>query len=112
MFPAAQEPAQLRRKTWIERAISTFGMTDIQVSYVRRTARLESNESLFAEWWDGAAWRVLESTRDTAFASRTWTLPSGASNNAGFKIRFRLASNRTDETADIDGIVVTGTPTN
>ena len=104
--------AQLRRKTWIERAISTFGMTDIQVSYVRRTARLESNESLFAEWWDGAAWRVLESTRDTAFASRSWTLPAGASNNAGFKIRFRLASNRSDETADIDGIVVTGTPVN
>jgi len=33
-------------------------------------------------------------------------------NNAAFKIRFRLAANRTDETADIDGIVVTGTPTN
>jgi hypothetical protein len=87
-------------------------MTDIQVSCVRRTTGLESNESLFAEWWDGAAWRVLESTRDTAFASRTWTLPVGAANNAAFKIRFRLASNRTDETADVDGVVVTGTPVN
>ena len=49
--------AQLRRKTWIERAVSTLGMTDIQVSCVRRTTGLESSEFLFAEWWDGAAWR-------------------------------------------------------
>ncbi|MFM8818213.1 MAG: fibronectin type III domain-containing protein, partial [Phycisphaerales bacterium] len=104
--------AQLRRKTWIERSVSTFGMTDITVSYVRRTAGLENNESMVAEWWDGAAWRVLESTRDTAFASRTWSLPASAGNNSAFKVRFRIAANRDDETADIDGIVVTGTPTN
>ena len=101
---------QLRRKTWVERAVSTFGMTGITVAYARRTAGLESNESLVAEWWDGAAWRVLESTRETAFATRTWTLPASADNNAAFKIRFRLAANRTDETADVDGVVVTGTP--
>lgn len=47
---------------------------------------------------------------ETAFAARTWTLPASAGNNAAFKIRFRLASNRTDETADIGGVVVTGTP--
>ena len=102
--------AQLRRKTWIERAVSTFGMADVTVSYVRRTAGLESNESMVAEWWDGAAWRVLESTRDTAFSSRSWTLPATAANNAAFKIRFRTNANANNERGDIDNVTVRGIP--
>ena len=54
----------------------------------------------------------MQKSAPIAFASRTWTLPVEAGNNAAFKIRFRLASNRTDETADVDGVVVTGTPVN
>ena len=101
---------RMQRKTYIERAISTVGLTGIELSYVRRTAGLENNEWLRAEWWDGATWRTLETTRDAAFVSRTWALPAAAANNPAFRIRFRIQANRTDEVADIDQVAVTGVP--
>ena len=103
--------ARMVRRTWMERAVSTVGHSQIRLSYVRRTAGLESNEFLAAEWWDGVAWRSLESTRDTAFASRSWTLPAAAAGNPAFKVRFRVSANRTDEWGDVDAVVVSGTPT-
>ena len=102
---------RLQRKTFIERAISTVGLAGIELSYVRRTAGLENNEWLRAEWWDGASWRTLESTRDTGFVSRTWTLPAAAANNPALRIRFRIQANRTDEVGYVDQVSLMGVPT-
>jgi subtilisin family serine protease len=102
--------ARMVKKSWMDRAISTAGLAEIQLSYVRRTAGLESNEALYVEWWTGSRWRVLESTRETGFASRSWALPAAAADNPAFRIRFRLQSNRTDEMADVDAVTLTGVP--
>lgn len=100
--------AQLRQSCWIERSISTRGFRGIQLSYARRTANMEPGEALHVEWWDGYSWKLLESTRRTTFGYRTWTLPSAASNNENFRIRFRVAANRADEVGEVDSVVVSG----
>lgn len=100
--------ARMRQNCWIERAISTRGFGEIQLTCARRTANMEPGEALHVEWWDGQSWKVLEITRRTTFGYRTWTLPSTASNNDNFKIRFRVAANRADEVAEIDSVVVSG----
>jgi hypothetical protein len=104
--------ARLVKKSWMERSISTVGFTGLQLSYMRRTAGLDNNEFLHVEWWTGSAWRVLESTKDTAFAARSWTLPAAAENNPSFRIRFRIAANRADEWGDVDQVTVMGVPSN
>lgn len=100
--------SRMRQDCWMERSISTRGYEAIQLTYARRTANMEMGDALHVEWWDGSAWRLLESTRRTAFGYRTWSLPSAASDNERFKIRFRTVADRANETADVDSVVVSG----
>jgi subtilisin family serine protease len=102
--------ARLRRTTWIERSISTAGVQDIEVSYVRRTAGLTSSQSLVAEWSNGTTWTQLEATRATSFQAVSFALPSEADNNSQFRLRFRLNGNNPNRRADIDDVEVSGTP--
>jgi len=104
--------ARLRSTTWIERAITTAGMKDITLSYVRRTQSLQSSHWLFVEWWNGSSWTLIEQTKVTSWQAASFTLPSGANDNPSFKIRYRINANSTSRRADIDLVEVVGTPIN
>ena len=102
--------AKLKKTTWIEKALSTSGFATIHVKYARKTSnKLDSGEFLYAEWHDGTSWTELESTQETSWASKDWTLGSGADNNASFKVRFRLNASANNETAFVDDVEILGT---
>ena len=103
--------AKLKKTTWIEKAISTAGYTDIHVKYARWTsAGFDAGENLYVEWWDGSDWNVLE----TVPGGIGWTLKdqtcgAGADNNANFKVKFRTNANQNNESAYVDDVEITGT---
>jgi hypothetical protein len=101
--------AEVAATSWMEKAISTAGFASIHVKYVRKTKGLDSGEYLYVEWYDGGAWNPLESTQDTSWLSQDITCPSGADNNADFKVRFRTNANKGNEYAAIDDVEITGT---
>jgi hypothetical protein len=100
---------ELRNYGSIEKAVSTSGYTNIHLKYARTTNSLEAGELLYAEWWDGGDWNVVESTNDESWVVQDWALPAAASNNASFKIRFRLSADHgANDQGRIDDVEVTG----
>jgi hypothetical protein len=100
----------MKKTSWIEKAVSTVGYTDIHVKYARTTKNLDSGEYLYIEWHDGSGWNVLESVTDSeAWAEKDMTCGSGANNNANFKVRFRCNANKQPEWGRLDIVEVTGT---
>jgi len=96
--------------SWIEKAVSTSGYTDIHVKYARKTVKLDPGEEFEAEWYDGSTWYVLESTLDTNWAVKDWTLPAGANNNPNFRIKFTSSGmHPSNEYSYLDDVEVTGT---
>ena len=96
--------------SWIEKAVSTSGYTDIHVKYARKTVKLDPGEEFTAEWYDGSDWHVLESTLDESWAEKDWLCGSGANNNASFKIRFSSSGmHPSQEYSYLDIVEVTGT---
>ena len=102
--------ARLAGATWIERAVDTTGVVGLQLQFAVRTSGLDKGESLLVEWWDGAAWNSLTSSRATRWGTTSVALPAAAGKLSSFKLRFRLAASATDEYADLDSISFIGTP--
>ncbi len=100
--------ARLRNATWIEKSLDSTGLSNVKLSYARRTKKLESNEALFSEWWDGSAWYELESTNSTSWSPVTFALGPGADDNPNLKIRFRTIASENRERGDVDDVKVTG----
>jgi predicted phosphodiesterase len=102
--------SKLAGTTWIQKAISTAGKTNVHVKYKRKTAGMDSGENLYVEWSvNGTNWYNLETTRSTSWATQDKTCASGANNNANFRVRFRTnASAASSEYAYIDDVVITG----
>jgi hypothetical protein len=102
--------AELGKLSWIEVSVSTAGYTGIHLKYARMTQKLDEGEAFTAEWYDGSAWHVLESTRDTNWAEQDWTLPAGADNNPNFAIRFASSGGHpVGEFSNLDDVEVSGT---
>lgn len=101
---------RLRRTTWIEKAVSTAGLGEIEVSYARTTQGLASGQALLVEWWNGAVWSRLESVTTSGYVPVSFLLPSTAANNPSFRLRFRLNGNNRNRRADVDAVMVTGMP--
>jgi subtilisin family serine protease len=93
---------------WIQRNVDTTGYGSIEFRFARRTAGMDGGERLYAEYWNGAGWVAVESTKSTAWASRAFVLPAAAANNPNFAIRFRTNCNLTNERADLDNVEVRG----
>ncbi|MHC4159312.1 MAG: hypothetical protein ACYSSO_09570, partial [Planctomycetota bacterium] len=103
--------AKLGKESVIEKAVSTVGYTDIHVKYARKTYGLDSGEEFYARWHDGTEWHVLESTLDTNWAEKDWTLGSTANNNPDFKIKFSsMGGHPSQEYSYLDDVEVSGTP--
>jgi len=102
--------AKLGRTTWIEKAVSTVGYTDIHVKYARKANKLDAGEEFLCEWYDGSGWNLLESTLDSNWAEKDWLCGSGANGNADFKIRFTSnGQHPNNETSYLDIVEVSGT---
>jgi hypothetical protein len=95
----------------IETAFSTVGYTNIHFKYARSTnSSLDAGEYLTADWYDGADWNIVEQVSGgDPWAEKDWALPSGAANNANFKIRFSINADKNTEFGFVDIIEVTGT---
>ena len=105
--------AKLIKTTWIEKAISTEGFTDIHVKYARKQnggMDEDEGEYLFVEWFDGIDWNEIEKTRDTMWTYKDFALGSAANDNPNFKLRYRTNGNRVPEIGYIDVVEITGTP--
>jgi hypothetical protein len=102
--------AKLAGTTWMQKAISTVGLTNIHVKYARKTAGLDAAENLYVEWsTDGSNWNNLETTKATAWASMDLVCGSGANNNANFRVRWRTNASATNEYAYVDDVEISGT---
>ena len=102
--------AKLIKTTWIEKAISTEGFTQIHVKYARKqNSGMDEGEYLFVEWWDGTDWNELERTQDTSWVYKDFTCSSGADDNPNFKLRFRTNCDKVPEVGFVDDVEITGT---
>jgi hypothetical protein len=104
--------ARLSSTGSITKTRSTVGFASVQLRYTRKTnASLDAGENLYIEWFNGSTWQVLETVgNNQAWASKAYTLPAGAANNAAFAFRFRTNANSSTEQADIDNVELVGTP--
>jgi pectate lyase len=101
--------AKLAGTTWIEKAVSTAGYKNIYVKWTRKATGMDTGERLYTEWYNGSVWTQLEST-SSSWATQNKLCPSGANNNANFRIRFRTnANDAATEYGYVDGVSVTGT---
>ncbi|MDP2926412.1 MAG: hypothetical protein Q8N99_08595 [Nanoarchaeota archaeon] len=101
------EPASI-----IERAVSTSGYNNIKVSYYRRLIGLDSADEFKAKWYDGTTWQILEQTgtnsaNDASYVYKEYVLPSIASNNLNFKLRFECTAGAVSEFCRVDNVKLT-----
>jgi hypothetical protein len=82
----------------------------VELRWTRRTFGLDAGELSYAEWWNGTAWVLVESTNSTVWGVRAVTLPAAAANKTTFKFRIRNAANQTTEWTDLDEVQLWGTP--
>jgi hypothetical protein len=104
--------AKLTKTSWIEKAISTEGFTDIHVMYARRQNSgmdPEQDEYLFVEWFDGTDWNEIERMQDVSWVYKDFLLPSGADNNPNFKLRYRTNCDKQPEIGFVDEVEIIGT---
>ncbi len=106
---------QLKLSDTITKSLSTAGYENIRLSYARRSVNFESGDKLICQWSaDGTTWYELESMSGTNnWGFRSYNLPSEASDNINFRIRFYTSgSSLLDFTTDygyVDNVLVTGT---
>ncbi len=102
--------AQMKKASWMEKAISTEGFTSITVSYSRKTSGMDAGEFLYAEWYDGTDWNQFEATQITGCGYVNQSCGSGADNNPNFKVRFSTTGNKNNEYGCVDYVTIDGTP--
>ncbi|UCF44290.1 MAG: metallophosphoesterase [Planctomycetota bacterium] len=101
--------AKLGKESWIEKAVSTVGYTDIHLKYARKAVNLGSGEEFMARWYDGSNWHTLESTLDTNWAEKIWLCSISANDNPDFKIRFSSnGGHPSQEYTCLDDVEVSG----
>ena len=101
--------AEIKGTSWIEKAVSTVGFSNINIKYDRKTKGLDDGEYLYVEWYDGSYWHELEATQDTAWSFQNLTCGVGANDNAAFKVRFRTNASNSAEYAYVDDVEISST---
>lgn len=103
--------AKLRGNTWIERAVSTRNMKDIQISYHRSLTNYGAGEGFSCQWsTNGADWIVAlsESSGDFTDPLTVLSLGPAASRQSSFRIRFVSSAAANDAQACVDNLQVRG----
>ena len=106
---------QLRKNEAIERLVPTVGFTDITVSFALGASSLDrSTEVIRALWYDGSQWSVLHTIAggggedDGQLHTFSLSLPSGAGDNAYFRLRFEIVANSGNDYGYVDDVLVSG----
>ena len=83
--------ANLRRTTWLQKAQSTVGFSQITLVFTWKVVQYESGEQVVAEWSGdgGATWNQVASTVSKAWGNNELVLPAAAAGKPGFRLRFR-----------------------
>ncbi len=100
--------AKLLKTTWINKAVSTVGYSNIRVRFVWKTNGLDPEDALMFRWTDGGPWYNPEWTRDTSWAEVEVQLPSSADNNPDFVIQFTINGDLNNEYGYVDDVEITG----
>jgi uncharacterized repeat protein (TIGR02543 family) len=96
----------------IQRTVSTFGWQEITVSFWLGAKLSRKGATCQALWFDGATWIVLKQFRtgdsdaDGQLHYFEFALPSAATNNGKFALRFRLSSKSSNDSAYLDDVAV------
>lgn len=102
---------KLYKTTWIEKAVSTAGLTDISVKYRRMTTGFDAGDNLIVEWSvDGSTWNTLETVQTAAYGDglQNRSCGAGAANQSGFRVRFRTTATEAAEHAYVDNVEILG----
>ncbi|MDA1266605.1 MAG: M12 family metallo-peptidase [Planctomycetota bacterium] len=99
-------------ETWIEApSFSTVGFTSVDISLAAHFRQNElACEYLDLQWWDGLAWVSYATVEQHSWAEYTFALPAGATENPDVRLRFQTNAKGQQERAEIDNLVVIGTP--
>lgn len=104
---STNEPASM-----LEMAISTTGYENIKLSYYRKLVGLDIGDEFKAKWYDGSTWVILEQTgsnsvNDANYVLKEFSLPTSASNNLNFKIKFECTAGAVSEYCQVDNVKIT-----
>ncbi len=100
--------ARLKKDTWIEKAVSTAGFTDIELNVSHRSKNYDPGDELVIEYWNGAQWVTIHATSETQWHNRNYKVGDDGYNNPAFKIRLRTTALDAKERSDIDNVEITG----
>jgi hypothetical protein len=100
--------ARLKKDTWMEKAISTVGFTEIELNLSYKSKNYEGADELVIEYWNGATWITLHSDNSGPWYNRNFGLGSDAENNANLRLRMRTNALEAKERSDIDNVELTG----
>jgi len=100
--------ARLKKDTWIEKSISTFGFDDVELNVAHRTKNYENADELVIEYWNGSTWKPIHITNETQWHNRNYKIGADGYNNSNFKIRMRTNALEPKERSDIDNVELTG----
>ncbi|WP_440873667.1 metallophosphoesterase [Thalassotalea sp. PLHSN55] len=98
---------RVKKGAVLSKTLSTQGYENISLSYDRATVGFAGSENLTVQWSvDGSNWTTLETTQDTSWASKQFTLPSSANDQGQLTIQFATNGNLNVEKAYIDNVVI------
>lgn len=103
--------AKLSQSTWIERAISTGNMKDIQIRYHRSLTNYAVGEGFSCQWsTDGTNWQTALSESSGGFDDplTAINLSPAANRQTGFRLRFVSDAANSSSLALLDNLQVRG----
>ena len=99
----------------LEFGFNTEAYLNITLRYYRRLVGLDAVDSYSAEWWNGTAWKLLESKPDgsgsednPAYVYKSFNLDSSANDNPNFKVRFNCEAGAVSEFCRLDNFELLG----
>lgn len=95
----------------ITKFVDTRGFNGIQVKYRRATTGYSGTNALIVEWsTNGTTWSNLATVPSGTYAQgpQTNSCAEGASDNAGFRVRFKSAGTNTAQYSYVDDVEITG----
>ena len=100
------------QQTWIESpSINTVGYSSVEIQLAAHFRKNELGcEFLDLQWWNGSAWASYATIEAHPWAEYAFTLPAGAAGNPNLRLRFRTNAKGQKERAELDNLLVIGTP--
>ncbi|MDO8509063.1 MAG: hypothetical protein Q7S27_05265 [Nanoarchaeota archaeon] len=97
----------------MEKIISTSTFNNINFSYYRKLNLGTASHTFRAKWFDGSVWTAVEDVTgtiaDSNYVLKSFLLPSGASNNLNFAIKFECTESTTTKDCKVDNVSISGT---